>query len=233
MARVLAGPDKHAPFMHQDAVNFLGAVADEYDIDTYVDLGDLIDNHAMSDYDVDPDGYAAGDEYLKAMEQLQDLYDLFPDAKACYGNHDIRVHKKAHKAGIPKGFLRDFSDIIQSPVGWEWADEHIIDGIMYTHGTGYSGVYATRHMMMHKMSSVVHGHTHAYAGVMHMQINFKDSIFGMNAGCLQAQNTYATDYAKYYRMRPSIGAGIVLDGIPFWIPMLMNKSGKRWNGNIV
>jgi predicted phosphodiesterase len=233
MSRVLAIPDMHYPFQHKDALGFLTSVRDAYGTDTTVCLGDLIDFHAISDYVTDQDGWSAGHEYKAAMKGVANLYEEFPEALACFGNHDIRAYKKAFNAGIPKDFLKDYNDIVNAPEGWQWAEEHEVDGVLYMHGNGYTGVYATRHMMMNRMKSVVHGHTHGNAGVMHIQTSPTEYVMGMNAGCLVDGNTYAMAYAKYARTKSSMGCGLVIDGVPFWIPMLLNKSGKRWNGVLV
>jgi predicted phosphodiesterase len=233
MARVMAMPDMHFPFQHKDSIDFLSMLAEAYECDTFVNLGDLLDFYSVSDYKSDPSAMSAGAEYIKAIEQVGELYEYFPYVLACYGNHDLRIQKKAYNAGIPEEFLKDFNEVIHSPDGWDWQEEHIVDGVLYLHGNGYSGVYATRHMLMSKMQSVVHGHTHALAGVMHMQVSPTKDVYGMNAGCLADPVSYAMAYAKNARTKPSLGAGIILDGIPFWIPMQLTKSGKRWNGEIV
>lgn len=235
MSTVLAIPDMHLPFNHRDALPFLEAVTWEpkYAPDEVVCLGDIIDYHALSQYVSDPDGYSAGEEHKAAMRKIEDVYELFPEVKGCLGNHDIRAYKKAFNAGIPNGYLKDFNEIIGCPDGWQWADEWEIDGVLYHHGNGYTGVYATRQMLLSKMQSVVHGHTHSLAGVIHIQTSESHHVFGMNCGCLTDDDAYAAAYAKFARTKGSKGCGVIIDGVPFWVPMLMNKSGKRWSGKIV
>jgi len=229
MSNVLAIPDCHAPFMHKDSVKFLKWVYDEFDLDTVVHLGDIIDWHAMAQFDADPDGYSPKDELSKAVDQLQELYELFPVVKGCYGNHDIRAYRKAFGAGIPRGLLKDFNEIIQAPDGWEWRDEWEIDGVNYNHGNGYTGMYATRTMLLSKMKSVVHGHTHGHAGTIHISTDHNKSVQGMNAGCLVDHTAYALAYAKFARVKSSLGAGVVHNGIMTWVPMVVNKK-NRWVG---
>lgn len=233
MSIVLAIPDQHYPFHHKDSVDFLSAIYETEDCDTVVHLGDLIDGHAVSRFESDPDGFSAGHEFEKAVDELGELYALFPNVKACYGNHDIRIASKAYSAGIPKAFVKDFSDIIQSPEGWDWQDDHVIDGVLYFHGTGFTGVFATRQMLLAKMQSVVHGHTHGHAGVIHIaQSTYPPKhVMGMNAGSLVDEKAYAMAYAKHSRVKCSTGAGVIKNGNMFWHAMSLNKSG-RWDGRL-
>ena len=232
MSTVLAIGDLHFPFQHKDALKFVEAAYDVYMPDTVVQLGDLFDFHALSDYTSDPDGYSPGNEYQKALEVAEGFYLLFPQLKACWGNHDRRIWKKAFKAGLPQSMLKDWPQIVRSPKKWEWADDYSIDGVTYIHGDGYSGVNATREMLRSKMTSVVHGHLHANAGVIHMQLHNGKCIMGSNAGCLVDNESYAMAYAKYSRTAPSLGVTLAFDGVLQWLPMVLNKSGKKWNGKI-
>ena len=61
----------------------------------------------------------------------------------------------------------------------------------------------------------------------------KDVIFwAMNVGCLINQKSMAFDYAKNFRTRFIVGCGIILNGIPRLLPMVLDKKG-RWIGKIV
>lgn len=232
MSTILAIPDLHYPFNHQDSIDFLSALHEEHGVDQVVCLGDLFDLHAFSRYTYDPDGFGPGHEFQTALDKVRELYALFPKVKATFGNHDIRGMKKAFESGIPKNFLRSFEEIIECPPGWEWADEHIIDGVLYMHGNGFSGIYATRRMMMLKMMSIVHGHTHGHAGVIHMAQSATRFVTGMNAGCLIDEKAYAMAYAKETPVKASLGAGIVQDGhIMHWHPMIRDTK-NRWVGKL-
>jgi hypothetical protein len=54
----------------------------------------------------------------------------------------------------------------------------------------------------------------------------------MNVGCLINQKSMAFDYAKNFRTRFIVGCGIILNGIPRLLPMVLNKEG-RWIGKIL
>jgi hypothetical protein len=54
-------------------------------------------------------------------------------------------------------------------------------------------------------------------------------FFGMIVGCLIENSSYAFSYNKLNLKRPVIGCGIIINGIPMLIPMVLNSKG-RWIG---
>ena len=48
----------------------------------------------------------------------------------------------------------------------------------------------------------------------------------MNVGCLINQKSMAFNYAKNFRTRFIVGTGIILNGIPRLLPMILNDKGK-------
>jgi len=65
--RVLVISDMHIPFHHKDSFAFLEAIKKEYKPDFVINIGDLLDFHAINMHTHDPDLYSAGDE-LKASK---------------------------------------------------------------------------------------------------------------------------------------------------------------------
>lgn len=226
MSVVLAIPDLHCPFEHTDSLSFLKAVKAKYRPTEVVCLGDEIDAHALGDYDRDPDGMSAGYELSAAIEHLQPFYELFPIVKVCTSNHTARPYRQAFKHGIPKAFLKGYAEFLQSPKGWQWADDWEIDQVVYEHGEGFSGQQAAIKSAQGNMQSTVIGHIHAFAGVQY-SANSKHLIFGFNAGCLIDRHKYAFAYGKKLKAKPILGCGIVINGIALFIPMKLNSSG-RW-----
>ncbi len=55
--------------------------------------------------------------------------------------------------------------------------------------------------------------------------------FGMNVGCLVNQKSAAFAYAKNNVKRFIIGVGVIINGVPELVPMLLNKNG-RWVGKL-
>lgn len=228
--RVLAIPDLHYPFAHPDHLKFLKAVKRKYKPNQVVCLGDEVDMHAMSDYDTDPDGLSPGDELTAALLDLRRLYKVFPNVKVCTSNHTSRPYRKAYKFGIPRAFLRSYKEFLEAPDGWRWADSHEVDGVIYEHGEAFSGQSAALKSALANMQSTVIGHIHAFAGIA-WSANPKHLVFGFNVGCLIDQHAYAFNYGKKLKAKPILGCGVIIDGIPIFVPMLLNAQG-RWVGHL-
>jgi predicted phosphodiesterase len=227
---VLAIGDLHAPFMHQDAARFLAAVAGKTRPDLVVFLGDVADLHALSRFVRDPAGMSCGDEMKAARRQLRPIGELFPRALVCWGNHDRRIYDRAAEAGIPEDAIRGLGDILKTPAGWQWADEWEVGGVLYEHGTNWSGKDAHKKAATAAMSPVVIGHIHAHAGVSYIA-NRRHLFWGFYVGCLIDHKAYAFAYAKRTPDKPIIGVGIVDAGIPRFVPMPLNRGG-RWTGKL-
>lgn len=225
---ILPVGDLHCPFMHPDAVKFLAAICDKHPPNKVVMLGDEIDAHAYSDYTTDPDGLSPGHELDKAIDQLRDIYDLFPKAMICESNHTIRPFKKAFSSGLPSRMFKSMQQLIEAPKGWRWADHWVVDGIRFEHGEGTSG--ETAHMKATKgnMQSTVIGHIHSHAGINYLKTPTGKLLFGMNVGCLINVADYAFKYAKHVKAKPTLGCGLIVNGVPTYIPMRLNANG-RWN----
>lgn len=228
--KVLVISDTQDPFSHPDYLPFLKAVSKKHKVDEIVHVGDEVDFHALSFFDPDPDGFSPGHELQAAIVNLKKLYKVFPTVKVCVSNHTARPLRKAFKYGLPKAFLKDYSEFLQAPKGWRWADYWEVDGIRYQHGEGYSGPQGALKAALTNMQSTVIGHIHAHAGVLY-SANPKHLIFGMNVGCLINKDAYAFAYGKHIPSKPIISCGVVIDGLPLVIPMPMTAKG-RWTGKL-
>lgn len=216
--RGLTISDLHSPFNHRDAIDFLRDVAKWVKPDFVVCMGDEIDAHGWSRHERNPDAPGQGDELKQAIKTLQQLYKLFPKTKVCKSNHTMRAYRKAIRSGIPAAYLRDTRDVLEAPVGWVWADTWMIDGVMYKHGEGYSGRNAALDAAMKNRCNAVIGHVHSWAGIQY-HANESSTIWGMNVGCLVDSDSLAMAYAREYPNKQVIGTGVVIDGVPSFIPM--------------
>jgi hypothetical protein len=221
--------DTQSPFHHKDSIRFLAHLKKKHKPTYVVHIGDEVDMHALSDYDADPDGYSAGHELKEAMKFMRLLYKLFPNVLVVTSNHTARPLKRAFKAGIPQAYIKDYSEFLEAPPGWEWADSYVIDGILYEHGEGIpTGTTGAKRCLERNGRSTVHGHLHSGAGV-NWYATKEQLHFVMNVGCLIDNNAYAFKYGKHAINKPVIGAGVVINGLPSFEPMLLNKRG-RWIG---
>jgi hypothetical protein len=225
---VLAIPDLHCPFEHQDALAFLKAVKAKFHPTEIVCLGDEIDAHAYSKWPKDPDGMGAGQELKAAIEAMIPFYVEFPVVRVCISNHTIRPMKMMKMIGLPSAFFPQYSTMLNSPDGWSWHEHIIIDGVRYMHGDqGKGGQNGwTKNSEVYHQSTVV-GHWHSKAGVY-----YDSGMFNLNAGCLINDRAYAFDYAKNSHKRPNLGCAIIMDGKQgHFIPMLTDEEG-RWVGKL-
>ncbi len=226
---VLVIPDTHAPFTHRDALKFLAAVNKKYSPTKVVHLGDELDQHALSNYDHDPDGYGPHDEFKRGMAEVKKLYAMFPKVQVCLSNHSARPYRKAAQAGIPSLFLKEYKDFMDAPPGWSWHNKIDIDDIAYIHGEGFSGPLGALKAAQGFMQSTCVGHIHSDASIVY-NANSKHLYFGFNVGCLIDRTAYAFSYSTNQVKKPILGCGIVSAGIPVFVPMLI-KNG-RWVGKI-
>jgi hypothetical protein len=226
--RVLVISDLQIPFHHKDSFAFLEAVKRTFGCDKVVSIGDEVDQYGLSRYNKDPDAMNAGAELELTKEYLQELYEIFPEAKACLSNHMDRVFKRALDAGIPRGYMRSIKEFMEAPSGWNWSRYWTIGGVRYEHGDACGGQRAHRILAESNRTSTVIGHHHAFGGVDYIS-NGEEMIFGMNVGCLIDIDSVAFHYAKSARNKPTLGCGVVIGGVPAFIPMLLDRK-KRWTG---
>lgn len=223
-------PDLHAPFMHADVATFIRAAKEKYSPDIVVLAGDETDQHAMSDYTPDPDGYSPGHELRAAIEQLQEVYAVIKEAKVCDSNHGQRPFKRAYKSGIPSAYLKSYAQFMGAPTGWEWGSEFIIDGVRYTHGEEATGANGALNLAIRLGMSQAVGHWHGNAGASYFY-NGTRMVFGLYSGCLIDANAYAFRYGKHAKLKPVLGLSIIDHGVPSFIPMQLDKH-NRWSGKI-
>lgn len=211
--------DTHIPFQHPNYLTFLKDTFAEWGVEEVICLGDLIDNHAISRFQSEPCADGAYLELAKAREAVKELTEAFPNVKMCRGNHDDIAYRQAKTLGIGDVFIKPFREIYGLPPTWELEDEYVIDGVLYTHGTGRGGKHATYNIAVDERMSVCSGHTHTGGGVNYIA-NKTETIFALNTGALIDQSAYAFEYSKYSKHRPTLGVGVVLSPHEaFFIPM--------------
>ena len=215
---VLVIPDTHAPFAHPNALDFLRDLKAEHRPNRVVHIGDLGDAHGWSRHDRHPDSPGQGDEDAECLAWCKQLYKLFPKVSACVGNHDTRLIKQAQRAGIPSRLVASIRGQYESPRGWEWKRFHVIDGTHFSHGDAKGGQYPAQNIARELGCSVAIGHHHALAGVSWFRTPLK-TFFAMSVGCLVDEDSLAFDYARASIRRSCLGAGVILDGEPRFIPL--------------
>lgn len=230
MSTTLIIPDIQVPFMHEDAIAFLTLIKKTYKPGKIIQIGDLADQHFFSRYGPSTKSKGGKEEMDNASKQLEPLKKLFPKMYICWGNHDLRIFQKASDAGIDSSFMRSYHEMLGLPKGWLIEDLWMFDNIVYEHGIGRSGSQGALTAAKANMKSTVIGHLHSHAGVLWYG-NKQHLIFGFNVGALIDDRKYAFEYGRFTSSKSVLGCGLVINGTPVFIPMILNKN-HRWIGKL-
>jgi predicted phosphodiesterase len=223
--RILIISDLHIPYHHEDSFAFLREIKKQYKPDFVVNIGDLLDFHAISMHDHNPDLPSAGDELNISKEYIKELESIYPEMIEVDSNHSSLVYRRALKYGMSTQFLKDYGDFLGTKK-WKWIDDLTLtmsngQRCFFTHGRSADVLKTSQTMGM----SCVQGHFHTKF-VISYWANPDNLFFGMNVGCLVNQKSMAFAYARNFRTRFINGCGIVIDGIPKLLPMVLNNKGK-------
>jgi predicted phosphodiesterase len=229
--RILVISDMHIPYHHPDSIEFLKEIKKEFKPDKIVCIGDLLDFHAISMHDHNPDLYSAGHELKEARKYIKELESVFPEMIEVDSNHSSLVYRRALKYGMSKEFLKSYGEFLGTKK-WKWIDDLTLtmsngQRCFFTHGRSAEVLKVSQTMGM----SCVQGHYHTKF-VISWWANPDNLFFGMNVGCLIDQKNMAFSYAKNFKTRFIIGCGIIINGVPRLLPMVLNKQGK-WIKEIV
>ena len=227
---ILIISDTHIPYHHKDLLPFLKAIKKKYKPDRIIHIGDEVDKHAMSMHDSDPDLPSAGDELKQSLPIIKELEKLFPDMDLLDSNHGSLVYRRALKHGIPKAYLRHYNEFLQVGNRWKWHDDLTVNTasgpVYFCHGKVADVLKLAQSMGM----SCVQGHYHSSYSIKYYG-NSLGLYFGLQVGCLIDKDSLAFRYNKTQRARPIIGLGMIINGLPKLIPMVLDNKG-RWNGKI-
>ena len=212
MNNILVIPDLHAPFIHPKALKHCIKQYKRFKCNKVVFLGDIIDNAATTRWESNPDGYSPGDELKQAIKQLSQWYAAFPKATVIIGNHERRVAKKLKRGAVSSHWLKSFNEVLNVP-NWEFVEDYELDGVRYIHGEGCS---STMQSVLQSTTSLVFGHWHKK-----LEITYNQHKFGMCAGCLTDETTYAFEYGRTYINKQILGCAVVLDNgkLPILCPL--------------
>lgn len=210
---VLVIGDLHEPFCLDGYLKHCLETYDKYKCNEVVFIGDVIDLHASSYHETNPDGYSAGEELRLAIQRISKWYRAFPKATVIIGNHDRIIMRKAQTAGLSKMWIKDYAEVLGTP-GWIFTDSIEIDDVLYIHGEGGTA----RSRARRDLQSIVQGHLHSQAYIEWI-VGAKFRIFGMQTGCGVDHKSYAMAYGKE-GPKPAIACGVILQGeIPINIMM--------------
>lgn len=230
--KVLAIGDLHIPYHHKDSFAFLRALKKKYKgFDLVVNMGDELDQHAISMHDSNPDLPSAGDELRLAKTYVKELEGIFPDMTLLDSNHSSLVYRRALKYGLPKAYLKHYNEFLDVGKGWKWVDDLTIslnDGsrCFFTHGMSANVLQIAQKMGMH----AVQGHYHSKASIQYYS-NPDNLNWAMQTGCLTNQQSLAFGYSKNFKDRFICSSAVIVDGQPRIHPMVIKN--HRWIGKVV
>jgi Icc-related predicted phosphoesterase len=231
MKRILVISDLHLPYQRPDAFDFLREVKKQYKPDFVVNIGDLLDQHALSFHDSNPDLYSAGHELIKAKDQVKELESIFPQMVEIDSNHSSMIYRRALKHGLPRAYLKDYGDFLQTKK-WKWVDDLVLtlpnkQRCLFTHGRSADVLKVSQTNGM----NCVQGHYHTKFNIQYWA-NPDALYWGMQVGCLINQKSMAFAYAKNFKTRFIMGCGIIIDSQPKLLPCVLNNKGN-WIGKLV
>tara|TARA_R100001079_G_scaffold110880_1_gene88142 strand:- start:126 stop:902 length:777 start_codon:yes stop_codon:yes gene_type:complete len=222
---ILVISDLHAPYNHPEAVNFLEAIKYKYRPTKILGIGDEVDFHALSFHDTDPELDNAYAELIKARKVIKKIYKLFPKMDLVHSNHGSMLYRRGKVHGIPRHMLKSYNEVLEVGKGWKWHIDYkyqMCNGqwLFMTHGLKKNGLALAKEMGM----CVVQGHYHTT-----FEINYTSSPLSLNwnlaCGCLIDDKSMAFAYNKVNSQRVILGCGIIINGQPKLIPMILKKGG--------
>lgn len=211
---ILVIGDLHEPFCLDGYLEFCVEQYKTYNCNQVIFIGDILDNHAFSYHEPDPDGMSAGMELQESIKKISKWYDAFPYADVCIGNHDRLAARKSFTGGIPKAWLKTYNEVLGTP-NWNWVESIVYDNVLYEHGEGGQAKTKAKNNLM----SSVCGHTHTEAYSL-WYVGKRYRIFATQVGCGVDSKTYAAAYAKNFK-KQAIGCAVVLNNGTLPINLLM------------
>lgn len=230
---IVVMPDLHAPYHHRHALAFMAAVKAKFNPDLVVNLGDEADKHAMSFHDSDPNLKSAGDELEATKPVIAELHKLFPHMLLCDSNHGSMHYRKAKAHGMPVQYLMSYRDILLPGIrskGWQWAENWRVrtpmGEVLFKHqASGAILIDAS-----HNQCNLVVGHHHGKFTIEYGASSAR-LYWGAFFGCLIDKDSLAFAYGKHTMYKPILGCGVIINGIPTLIPMLLDANGD-WVGHL-
>lgn len=225
--------DLQIPFEAEKSLEFCLYLKSWFKIpdENIYNVGDEVDQYFGGLWEKDPDAWhTPNSEIADAKRRLKAWYKAFPLMKIATSNHGMRWAKKARAAQIPSQMLRTYQEVLEAPAGWQWKDVWKVQApkhsFLVKHGMEYGGMYAYRNAPFIEGMSVAFGHLHAHAGIARINTDGLN-VWGMNTGSLIRVDDYAFQYGKYNRFKPTLSAGVVIQG--GLTPLLMPYTFARYN----
>jgi hypothetical protein len=223
--------DQHAPYQHNDALDFLKAIKKEFGITRVVNIGDEVDNHDISFHKSEKGLFSAGFELEAARDWLKDLEKIFPKMDLVDSNHGSLFFRRALDAGLPYEVIKPYNEIWGVSDKWVWKHDLTLklpnkQLCYFHHGKSSNVAKVSQSLGM----NVVQGHYHEKHIIEYWK-SPAGRFWGMQTGCLIDNKSRAFAYNKNNLKEPILGSAVIVDSIPQLVPMILNKK-SRWVGRL-
>lgn len=221
MRKVLAIPDLHFPWHHQDTLTWIYGVAKTRQPDVIIQMGDLYDMYSMSRFarthNLMTPKQELAEGRLGAATMWKYLKSLCPKAE-CYqirGNHDVRADKQILDKCPEIESLVEMKPIFEFPgvtTVMDSGQELELDGVLYVHGH----YLKLGDHMNYFLQPVVHGHTHKGGTIFKKQRG--QLLWEMDCGFCSDETAVPMRYGASRRTHWTLGCGWVDENGPMFLP---------------
>ncbi len=162
-------PDLHAPYHHKPSWSLLGRVAKTIKPDVLIDLGDLVDNYAVSEHLKEVDRPPTVDHEIEAANAcLDDMDSWAKERHFIEGNHETRLHRYLLKHSPALAKLVKIEELLKlKSRGWSFTPYGRTLKVGKLHLThcinGKAGMNAHRAALATYQHNIAIGHTHRMA----------------------------------------------------------------------
>jgi 3',5'-cyclic AMP phosphodiesterase CpdA len=221
--KVVAIPDLHFPWHHQDCLTFIYEVIKEHKPDVIVQLGDLLDLYSVSRFSRSHNLCTPKEEICEARQGAENMWKhickISPNSVKYQirGNHDARLSRKV------LDLLPEIESLVEPQIHElfkfkgvktiiDTAEELCVDGVVYTHGH-YSKIGDHSKYLL---KPVVHGHRHR-GEVWFQQMNGY-MLWELDAGYCADDSQVPLRYTPTRTNHWTLGCGMIDSMGPRFIP---------------
>lgn len=215
--------DIHIPFENKRALHFFKSLKKDFEIpdSNIYSVGDILDLYNFSRWPKSPEAkHTVNQELDLARERIRKWVHAFPEMKIAESNHDQRIMKAAIGAQLPSQVIRGIEEIFEFPKNWQIKKQYVIMANKWE-GLCYHGEEPFASALQAAISygiNVIEGHKHSIAGVQYTESRMQE-LWGLDTGCAIDREAYAFEYGDKSKKKPILGGGIVINGVPHFIPL--------------